>query len=792
MACLLVLFLVPTAQATWHENGNIYQTYPADNAGIYNIGVPDGAGGLITAWFDSHNGDDDVFAQRVDADGAVLWQAGGVPVCVMSGFQTEVHMTSDGVGGAIIAWHDARMMPLVVYAQRIDADGNALWTTNGVPVFFAAPSSADFQIISSGGGSSIIAWRDLRNGNGDIYIQKLNSAGSRMWGNDGIALCTDAGYQRDVVLTSDTEGGAIAAWVDLRNATTAIYSRRINFLGAPQWTTDGVAVAPTAADQTEPDIITDGVGGAIIAWTDARFGDQDIYAQRLDASGTLQWSASGRIVCSAIEGQGGVAMASDGSGGALAVWSDFRNSVDTDIYAQRLAPNGYPMWPNNGAPVCTEAGGQSEPTIVPDGEGGAITAWNDGRGQDADIYAAHLEASGSMPWAINGVPVCTAGGNQTSANIVSRADGSVIINWGDELPGGKRHYAQRIEPRYGQWGTPEPRIASVSDAPSDEGGSVVLNWRASGLDVINYQTIDYYSLWRATDAAAAPSGGNAKMLTSPSQLTRDMAGPIYLSGEGYYWELVTTQDAVYLSNYSKLVATREDSTSAGTRQHYFRVIAHADSPYTFWPSEVDSGYSVDNLAPTAPLSLSATRVGNYVRLDWSPGGGNEPDFAQYAVYRASSAGVQPDPAYYLSASSDTTMWDQNASPDTPWHYVVTAIDVHQNESDPSNEASVGSTVVGVGAPPVPRALTLRPNAPNPFSSTTDIHIGLPGMASVSIDVFDVAGHRVASRVSNVSGGWQTILFDGRDDRGEMLPSGVYFYRVTASRETVTRKLVISR
>jgi flagellar hook assembly protein FlgD len=64
---------------------------------------------------------------------------------------------------------------------------------------------------------------------------------------------------------------------------------------------------------------------------------------------------------------------------------------------------------------------------------------------------------------------------------------------------------------------------------------------------------------------------------------------------------------------------------------------------------------------------------------------------------------------------------------------------------------------------------------------------------VSIDVFDVAGHRVRSiNERHVPAGASQLTFDGRDDHAHTLPSGVYFYRVHAGSETVTKKMVIAR
>ncbi len=84
-------------------------------------------------------------------------------------------------------------------------------------------------------------------------------------------------------------------------------------------------------------------------------------------------------------------------------------------------------------------------------------------------------------------------------------------------------------------------------------------------------------------------------------------------------------------------------------------------------------------------------------------------------------------------------------------------------------------------------LTVRANVPNPFRAMTLLRIGLPSAGEVSIDVFDVKGRRVFETVKRLGTGWQTVGFDGRS-----LPSGVYFYRVSAAGETVTRKMTIQR
>jgi hypothetical protein len=105
----------------------------------------------------------------------------------------------------------------------------------------------------------------------------------------------------------------------------------------------------------------------------------------------------------------------------------------------------------------------------------------------------------------------------------------------------------------------------------------------------------------------------------------------------------------------------------------------------------------------------------------------------------------------------------------------------------------GSVPTGIGDTPSVSAVALDPNYPNPFSAWTRMNIELAVESEVEVDVFDVAGRKVRElRPGRLGAGAGTIQFDGRDAMGRALPSGVYFYRVTAAGAVTTQKMVIAR
>jgi hypothetical protein len=164
---------------------------------------------------------------------------------------------------------------------------------------------------------------------------------------------------------------------------------------------------------------------------------------------------------------------------------------------------------------------------------------------------------------------------------------------------------------------------------------------------------------------------------------------------------------------------------------------------------------------------------------------------------AGSVTVTPDKSFYVPGEQvvllaqadpgnafDTWSGDLNggANPDT-----ITV------DSTMSVTATFVDSPTGIGDAPALTQLSLRHNAPNPFTSGTFLNYGLPSSADVEIEVYDAAGRRVYSeRLSGVGAGWHQLYFDGRDSGGRRLPSGVYFYRVSTPYSSVSRKMVVVR
>ena len=93
---------------------------------------------------------------------------------------------------------------------------------------------------------------------------------------------------------------------------------------------------------------------------------------------------------------------------------------------------------------------------------------------------------------------------------------------------------------------------------------------------------------------------------------------------------------------------------------------------------------------------------------------------------------------------------------------------------------------------LPTEFSLGQNYPNPFNPSTTIMFDLPKEAPVTLEVYNVLGVRVRSLLSGqaLNAGTHSMVWDGRDDNGITLPSGVYLYRINAADFQASRKMTM--
>lgn len=434
--------------------------------------ISDGANGSII-FFNDYNQNNNFYAQKITGAGVVAWGTTATPVaiCETTAEKYELEAIPDGNGGAFIVWSDYRhdLSKGEIYVQRINNAGVAQWGTNGTRITNSATQD-DFTpvLCTDGAGGIIVAWYwDNGTSNIQSFAQRLNGMGDALWTANGKQVCTAPGFRGVNVLVPDASNGALIFFLDTRNDVIGldyaaldnndltngdIYGQRLNGNGDRLWTDNGIGVITANGNQMPSEAsggIRDGAGGAIIALDDERnddgsFTNSDIFAQRINANGASLWALNGIPVSTAAGNQYLTDGVSDGAGGAVV---SIVNQTEDKLYIQRIGAAGNALWTLNGILLTPETENAYDASITNDGSGNTIFTYGSTTGGGI-IKAQKLNAAGNLLWGANGAIVCNALSNSLQSTvIVPGNNGSAIISWTNyrnNIVSGNDIYASKI------------------------------------------------------------------------------------------------------------------------------------------------------------------------------------------------------------------------------------------------------------------------------------------------------------------------------------------------------------
>ncbi len=306
----------------------------------------DGQGGAFVIWKDKTVSTvGHIYGTHLTSDVNDIIEAGvGVPLLSNDSDHTGVSIEVAGSGHAVMVWTDDRTIDdLNIYGQRIDSDMNTLWSTpeeGGIVICDASNNQEYAKVTYVSENTTVAVWEDKRNNEeaGDIYAQLLDINGIFQFEDNGLEICTNDAPQLKPRVKADAYGSYIV-WEDARNGNSDIYSQKLLSSGVA-WEDDGRVISQAFSTQDQPRLTTDGQGGVYYVWMDERFApypNTEIYMQHIDADGNVSFEADGQAICIADHKQFNPLVRNDGNGGAIAIWGDMRTG-SIGMFAQHLHP----------------------------------------------------------------------------------------------------------------------------------------------------------------------------------------------------------------------------------------------------------------------------------------------------------------------------------------------------------------------------------------------------------------------------------------------------------------------
>lgn len=194
-------------------------------------------GGALLVWGE-WDGHEIIYTNKIDTSGAELWRYPEYmwplryrKIATSSFSQSSAQVITDGSEGAIVTWCENNGL----FARRLDADGDTLWTPYANPVCSVGAGKGYIQLVGNGSGGAIITWQERRGSDLDIYAQIIDSNGIIKGPVEGILLCSAVRDQIEPCITGNGAGGALIAWEDDRpDWFSDIYAHQVEFDGTTE------------------------------------------------------------------------------------------------------------------------------------------------------------------------------------------------------------------------------------------------------------------------------------------------------------------------------------------------------------------------------------------------------------------------------------------------------------------------------------------------------------------------------------------------------------------------------
>jgi len=460
LCCILCSAPGASARADWPGNGALLTSSTSN----FDVSIaPDAHGGVFAFWFEARPDSPGVYASRLQIDGSPApgWPTPGRRVVETDRFAgASTRAVPDGSGGAYVAyWNPFLSAPNPHLAvARLAADGSPApgWPTGGLLLFDEAQKPVFARMIPDGSGGACLAWLVWRARSPQSFFSSVNDVravrvapdGSVAagWPATGLAVwvppdSAPASMLHALEVAPDGAGGMYVAWQDSADGIGDAYVQHLTGAGevAPGWPADGRPVSSVASRKSGPLLASDGTGGVLAGWSEYRAGQYDAFLTRFTSGGAVHpgWSGSGLSLGTGVSYPYLATLAADDAEGAIVVLGSYALDGTVSMIARHATGSGMldASWPGAGVLLGTAPlGGYA--WSVPDRGGGAYVMWESfpptpPGSPRTELWASRVTGQGNVAagWPAGGLAVSILEGTIHYEQLVADGRGAALAGW---------------------------------------------------------------------------------------------------------------------------------------------------------------------------------------------------------------------------------------------------------------------------------------------------------------------------------------------------------------------------
>ena len=248
--------------------------------------IPDNKGGSIIFWLENLNQKTVLRVQFVDSTGSKKW--GAKPLTISKVNNNVLSYSVGKLGNSFYTALTYQGASKIIYQQLISDKGNLLWGVDGKLLSFQKGSQTNpqFAFVDS---SVVVSWTNEFEKTKDVFIQRFDVQGNRLWGNNGKRIMNIKGNQFGQRIVYDQKNGVVLGWFDKRenSADANLYIQKVDLKGNFVWDSSAVMISSSQNTQKSYlNLIPDGDGGAIAIFKVSSDKRNDIYGQKIFSTGT--------------------------------------------------------------------------------------------------------------------------------------------------------------------------------------------------------------------------------------------------------------------------------------------------------------------------------------------------------------------------------------------------------------------------------------------------------------------------------------------------------------------------